>query len=118
MARLQSVAVGGFIQEHGAKKPVVDDLPVTPSRNSPWDGKGNTAFSNTTSKSHLNDEQMRDFLEWSFRPYLDPECSRRFVGQGSEPPDISGYDHWQRSTKHGPRIGRDVALCCRQSRDY
>ena len=52
-------------------KTVVDDLPATLRKLSlAW--KGNTVFSNTTPKSHLNDDQMRVFLEWTFRHYLDP----------------------------------------------
>ncbi|ERF71131.1 hypothetical protein EPUS_09117 [Endocarpon pusillum Z07020] len=69
MARLQSVALGGF--RNMVHKTVVEDLPAT-LRKLFLGWKGNTAFSNTTPKSHLDDDQMRDFLEWSFRHYLDP----------------------------------------------
>ena len=69
MARLQCVVVGGFRNE--VHKIVVVELPAT-LRKLYLGWKGNTAFYNTTPKSHLNDEQMREFLEWTFRKHLDP----------------------------------------------
>jgi hypothetical protein len=76
MARLQCVVVGGF--RNMVHKIVVVELPTTLRKLSlGW--KGNTAFYNTTPKSHLNDEQMRDFLEWTFRQYLDPSVEELFT---------------------------------------
>jgi hypothetical protein len=76
MARLQSVVVAGFRNE--VHKIVVVELPATRRKLSlGW--KGNTASYGTTRESHLNDEQLWDFLDQTFRHYLDPSVEELFT---------------------------------------
>jgi hypothetical protein len=93
MALLQSVVIRGL--RNVVHEIVVVELPAS-LRKLYLGWEGNTAFYNMTSNSHFNDEQMREFLEWTSRQYLGPKRGE-VIDKGPEPPDISGYCNWQRS---------------------
>lgn len=73
MARLQCVVLRGL--RNVVHEIVVVELPAN-LRKFYLGWEGNTAFYNMTSKSHFNDEQMREFLEWIFRQYLNPSVEK------------------------------------------
>ncbi len=85
MARLQSVVVGGGFRGRWHNT-VVDELPAT-LKKLVLGWKANTPFSNTTPRSHITDEQMRNFLERSFRHDFDPSVE----GLLSKAPNLQIY---------------------------